>query len=136
MVQEFSVQKAVFCQYVSDKATTNISIPQFLLYIHPKCTIYDLPKVSHRLDFFLFADDTALVQSHIDFDTLVTKFNTELIKVNNGLTRKKIKGLLDYLLSSFIYLFIFFLFFYLLVSNRKSSPNIQRQLYVLIDVIE
>ena len=72
--------------------TVNKSIPQgsilggilFLLYIN------DLPKVSSKLSSVLFADDTTLLCSNSNYETLIREFNGELSLISEWLVKNRL----------------------------------------------
>ncbi|KAJ8047577.1 RNA-directed DNA polymerase from mobile element jockey [Holothuria leucospilota] len=56
----------------------------FLIYIN------DLPSVSSRLKFTLYADDTNISYEHTDIDLLLHYLNSEMIKVTNWFATNKL----------------------------------------------
>ena len=77
---------------VQSQNTIHCGVPQgsilgpllFLLYIN------DLPKCSSSLDFILFADDTNIICSNDDPDTLETVLNKDLHIISNWFKLNKL----------------------------------------------
>ena len=78
--------------HVSEKQSTLCGVPQgsvlgpllFLIYVN------DIYKVSNKLEFFLFADDTDLLYANKNLRSLETVMNDELLKIVDWLTANKL----------------------------------------------